>query len=311
MAGMKACVIFNPAARGARARRVLNEVRALGGEAVLRPTHAAGMGRVLAAAAVQEGFETIVAVGGDGTINEVVNGLADVPGGLAGCRLGVLPSGTANVFARELGLSGNVRAAWAAIREGRERVVDVVEMEFVRAGQAERRVFVQLAGAGLDARATEVVSWELKKRVGYLAYVVACLRALRERHPRIEVAGVEGGVEGELVLMGNGERYGGSFRVFPGASLADGLVDVCVFPRVGYGTVWASAWAALTDGWGRMRGVRRFRSGSFALRAASRVPLELDGEPVGVLPATCRVLPSVLRVVGGGGGRRGTGGSQR
>ena len=294
---MRVCVIFNPAAGGEKAGRAATQLRALGPEAILRPTAAAGMARQLAAEAVRDGFTTIAAVGGDGTINEVLNGMADEPEGWARARLAVLPQGTANVLARELGLPRHLEKAWQVVQQGRERVMDVIETTFQREGETQRRAFIQLAGAGFDARATELVDWKLKKRAGYFAYVVACLKVLREQRPIIEASSLEKSARGELILIGNGRFYGGSFRVFPGAEMSDGLMDVCVFPKVSYGVTLQCCWAAATDGWRRLRPVQRFRVSSLNLKAQARVPLELDGEPVGILPASCRVLPSAVRVV--------------
>src|SRR5438477_10710155 len=107
---MKTCVIFNPAARGEKANRFREHLGALSAQCALKPTYAAGAGRALASEAVREGFELIVAAGGDGTVNEVVNGIGDEPNGFANVRLGVLPLGTINVFAKELGMPGNFAA---------------------------------------------------------------------------------------------------------------------------------------------------------------------------------------------------------
>ena len=96
----KICVVFNPTARGDKARRFRKSLEELRERCVLKPTDAAGAARRLAAEAVQEGFSTIVAAGGDGTLNEVLNGIGDVEGGFERTRLGVLPLGTINVFAR-------------------------------------------------------------------------------------------------------------------------------------------------------------------------------------------------------------------
>src|SRR3954470_17857846 len=92
------CVIFNPTARGERAKRALGRLQSLEGGCVLKPTFAAGAARQLATEAVSDGFETVVAVGGDGTVHEVLNGIADHPDGLEQTRLAVLPVGTVNVF---------------------------------------------------------------------------------------------------------------------------------------------------------------------------------------------------------------------
>src|SRR6058998_956367 len=167
---MKTCVIFNPAARGQKATQFRDHLATLAARVTLKPTYAAGAGRPLAAEAVREGFETIVAAGGDGTLNEVLNGIGDEPDGFARARLGVLPLGTINVFAREIGMPLDLHRAWAVIRRGRESAIDLPQVEFGATGKSQRRWFAQLAGAGLDAHAVELVDWNLKKSIGFFAY---------------------------------------------------------------------------------------------------------------------------------------------
>ena len=161
---MRTCVIFNPTARGEKAQRFRRHLDAIGAQCTLKLTTAAGDARRLAAEAVAEGFEVIVAAGGDGTLNEVLNGLGDAPDGFERARLGVLPLGTVNVFARELAIPTRLELAWQAIGQGREMRIDLPRVEYQVQGKPQRRYFAQLAGAGLDARAIELVQWELKKR---------------------------------------------------------------------------------------------------------------------------------------------------
>ena len=116
---MRACVIFNPTARGEKANRFRRQLDGIATEAKLRLTADAGEARRLAAEAVGEGFDVIVAAGGDGTLNEVLNGIADAPGGLERACLGVLPLGTVNVFAREVAIPAKFDQAWAVIRRCR------------------------------------------------------------------------------------------------------------------------------------------------------------------------------------------------
>jgi len=158
------CVIFNPAARGEKARHFRDQLAALSSSAALKPTYAPGSGRALAREAVQEGFTTIVAAGGDGTLNEVVNGIHDA-NGTERCRLGVLPLGTINVFARELRLPTAFDAAWRVIESGREQVIDLPSVEFNRDDAPTRQVFAQLAGAGLDSRAMLTHNCDFSQRV--------------------------------------------------------------------------------------------------------------------------------------------------
>jgi diacylglycerol kinase (ATP) len=181
--GVRICVIFNPAARGNKARRFRRHLDALGGVA-FKATAGPGDAQRLAAAAVVEGYDIVAAAGGDGTLNEVLNGLAMTREGLERVRLGVLPLGTVNVFAREMGIPLRLPRAWETLRSGRERSIDLPYVEFRGKTGPERRYFAQLAGAGLDARAVELVSWELKKKAGKLAYVLAGLQAAAGRANR-------------------------------------------------------------------------------------------------------------------------------
>lgn len=294
---MPICVIFNPAAKGHRARRFTQVLDRLKHEAELRATSGPNSAVDLAAAAVRDGFDTVVAAGGDGTLNEVLNGICAVPDGLAKTRLGVLPLGTMNVFARELGLPLDVNAAWQTIRCGAEARVDLAEVQFRAGNVTQTRHFIQMAGAGLDARAIEIVDLRAKKAVGPAAYVMAGLKALCMRQPKIRVKTNDAEVECELVLLGNGRLYGGTFRVFPGASPFDGMLDICVFPKVNFGMLaWCGPVLLLTN---ELPGkaVRRFRASSVTVESAGPVPFEVDGEFGGYLPATFTVKHSLLRVI--------------
>ena len=294
---MRTCVIFNPVARGDKARHFRAWLDGVAGECSLKPTQRAGDARRLAAVAVAENFELIVAAGGDGTVNEVVNGIADAPGGLARSRLGVLPLGTVNVFAREWKISPQLPEAWAMLRRGREISVDLPEAEFAVAGKRERRCFIQMAGAGLDARAIELVSWSLKKKFGPLAYVIAGLQALTETKPLISVNGGGEKISGELVLVGNGRFYGGTFAIFPAAEWADGRLEVCVWARTNFWTLLRCAPGLLLRKRLPEKIVRRLSGEKLELTSAAPAAFELDGEWVGSLPATFSIRREKLRVV--------------
>lgn len=294
---MRICVIFNPAARGEKAKQFRDQLAALSTHVTLKPTYAAGTGRPLAAAAVREGFDVIVAAGGDGTLNEVLNGIGDEPNGFARARLGVLPLGTINVFARELRLPMKFESAWKIIERGRERLIDLPQAEFTQDGHSQRRYFAQLGGAGLDSRAIELVNWEQKKTFGPVAYVVAGFKALAERKPRITVSAANASAEGELVLIGNGRFYGGNFELFPKADLHDGLLDITVFPTVNWETLLRSGWGWLTNQLHSAAGCLALQAGSFTLDSQTKAALELDGENVGRLPAKFSVQRQALRVL--------------
>jgi diacylglycerol kinase family enzyme len=355
---MRTCVILNPAARGDKARHFREQLARFTAHVAFKTTAAPQDARRLAAEAVAEGLEVVVAAGGDGTVNEVLNGMGDADG-FERVRLGVLPLGTVNVFAREMNLPLNVNAAWEVIRRARETRIDLPYAEFSngnektspsprrnpesfrgkaeRAGPSprrsgfghaggvrgiefeqndllsparsslgggagepsaplQRRYFAQMAGAGLDARAIELLDWQHKKAVGPLAYVVAGFRAVREPQPKITVTAGGQNVTGELVLVGNGKFYGGRFEVFPGADLRDGLLEVCVVPRVTWMTLVRNGLVLLLSG--RLpSGVQRIQTPSFTLTAESCAAFELDGEWVGRLPVTFGVGCERLRVI--------------
>lgn len=287
----KLFVIFNPAARGEKSQRLHRFLEGKAGPTVtLAPTQRAGDATNLAAQGVADGYDVIVAAGGDGTINEVINGF-----GASGATLGVLPLGTANVFARELRMPLKFEAAWATVERGIVRTVDLGVAEF----GGQRRLFAQLAGVGFDARAVRAANWELKKRFGSLSYVWAGLVALRDQKADVEVVAEDAGVtaRGASVLVGNGRFYGGSFPLFPDAKLDDGLLDVCVFERSGYINALRYGLGALRGSHTKQRGVRYFQSARFTCRTVSAAPLELDGEDAGDVPVLFRLEPQALRVI--------------
>ena len=293
---MQICVIFNPAARGNQARRFRRHLDEIAANRALKATSAPGDARRLAAQAVADGFDLIVAAGGDGTVNETLNGLGDVPGGFARARLGVLPLGTVNVFARELKIPRNIPQAWQVLLSDREMKVDLPWAEFSTEGRRKKVYFAQLAGAGLDARAIELVSWSLKKRVGPFAYVVAGLRALRETKPTITVQAGARTMAGELVLIGNGQLYGGAFNIFPAARLDSGIFELCSVPRMDWWTLLRCAPGLLLRGTLPAHAVQRLMASRFTLSSPTPAAFELDGDWIGHLPVEFGLEPQALRV---------------
>lgn len=293
---VRVCVIFNPAARGRRARKLLASVQALSRSATLLPTTAPGSASELAAGAAQDGFDVIVAAGGDGTINEVLNGICRVPGALDRVRLGVLPVGTMNVFAREMRIPRRIKEAWELVLAGTETRIDIGVVEFGEPVSV-RRCFLQLAGVGLDARAIELVNLQLKQWIGPVAYVLALVRALASPQPKLTLE-LQGHTESaEFVLIGNGKRYGGPFRVFPEADPTDGALDVCLFKSASFERIAAAGLYMLLTTRVPRRAGTRFRSSLIQVSSPVRAPVEVDGELAGYLPARFTLLPRALRLI--------------
>lgn len=293
---MRICVIFNPTAKGDKARNFRRQLGEFAADATLRPTTNAGAARDLARSAAEEGFETIVAAGGDGTLNEVVNGIGDAENGFKRCRFGVIPLGTVNVFALELGIPFGLEEAWQIIRAAKERKIDLAEATFRVGDKRVTRRFLQMAGAGWDARAVEMVSWTLKKRIGRFAYVWAGLGAMKAK-TKISVRGQCESAEGDFVLIGNGKFYAGKYPFLYKAELEDGVLDVTVFPEFQWGSLAGCVTNFLLGRYFRPGCQAYFQSAKLELTSEAVTPLQLDGELVGHLPAEISLLPKTLRVI--------------
>ena len=290
-------LIFNPAARGDKARRFRESLGQLRNECTLLETTGPGSATALAAQAVHDGCKTIVASGGDGTVNEVVNGLAQARSGLGQAQLGILPLGTMNVFARELGIPLSPRRAWETVRLGQARAVDLPLAKVqTDAGPAER-CFVQMAGAGLDADAVGGVSIALKKKIGPLAYLFSTLAALKAKPPRLTATWAGGSARGEWMCVGNGRFFGGPVVLFPDAKLSDGRLDLCVFPRINPGSVSRGVTSMALGQIGDWPGAEHHRMSELTIDGPAGTRVQADGEFIGTLPVTITLRPRALRVL--------------
>ena len=282
---MRTCLIFNPTAKGDKARRLQRHFDVIESDCTLKQTYAQGAAHSLAAEAVREGYDIIVAAGGDGTLNEVANGIAEIPDGLEKVKLGVIPLGTVNVFAREVGLPMNLKEAWRTIQQGHSQRIALPEVEFQQDGTTQRRHFIQLAGVGLDARAVELVNWQLKKAVGPLAYIIAGSKALFEKKPHVEINHDEGSLEGVFAMIGNGRFYGGSFPILPDADLEEQQLQVCSLPGLGISNLFHGGIASVTGFKKRIAGASYPKSKELTLTATPTTPVQVDGEAIGHTPA--------------------------
>ncbi|MFQ3169247.1 MAG: YegS/Rv2252/BmrU family lipid kinase [Limisphaerales bacterium] len=290
-------LIFNPTARGDKAQRFRESLGQLQNECMLLETTAPGSATDLAAKAIRDGYKTIVATGGDGTVNEVVNGLAKERDGLDQAQLGILPLGTMNVFARELGIPLSVKRAWETIRHGQTRTIDLPLAKVqTDDGQAER-CFVQMAGAGLDADAVGGVSIALKKKIGPLAYLFSTLAALMAKPPRLTAKWDGGSATGEWMCVGNGRFFGGPVVLFPDAKLNDGRLDLCVFPRINPGSVSRGVTSMALGQIGDWPGAEHYRVSEFTIYGPAGTRVQTDGDFIGTLPVTITLRPRALKVI--------------
>jgi len=268
-------VVMRPGLDADRLRELETEagrLRAEGHEVELTETAAPGDGARLAREASESGAGVVVAAGGDGTLNEVVNGLGAAS---RRARLAVVPLGTANDFAGGLGVPESPAAALRLAVHGRARETDLA--------RCNDRWFINVSTGGFGAEATEQAPSESKKLLGPWAYVVKGARQftdLRAVRARFET---ETGVlhDGEFLLfaVGNGKRTGGGSMLTPRAELDDGLLDVTVVkavPRVDFLTLLPDLRAGTHL---ESPDIRYDRVASLTVRTAEPVTVNVDGEP--------------------------------
>lgn len=281
-------LIANPVAGGdARARiaRAQAHLAQRGCQVELCLTAARGDARKAAAAARAEGFDRVIAAGGDGTLNEVLNGL--VPSSIP---LAFLPLGTTNVFALEVGIPFEVEAACDIAVDGEPRPVCL--------GQAGEERFLLMLSAGFDAEVVYRVSSRLKRWTGKFAYAAcACTTLLRHSPPPLELLREDGLVlRGYGVVIGNGRLYGGKFSFTPAASLEAPELDVCLLLRPGRMALLA---ALLRVALGRPLDpaqALQFKTSGLEVRGAG-VHAQFDGDYLSRLPLRVEAVPGELLLV--------------
>ena len=279
-------VIFNPAAGNEQANYWQERVESIARGCPVRTTSSSGEAEVFARQAVEEGFEKIVAAGGDGTANQVVNGLAG-----SKIALGLLPIGTVNVFATELGLpSHNLELCWDVIQDNNMRLVDLPS--------ANGKHFVQLAGVGLDAQVVKETSLAFKRSFGPLSYLISAAQIAARQPPKLSIESEDASVkEGSFVLIGNGRLYGGPFPFFKHALINDGLIDVVVFKRLGYLGIIKYLQDVVFSSHIRVPEIEYFQTGRLRITSEQDVPVELDGELAGNCPVDFQIKEKALRVL--------------
>lgn len=267
---------------------------ALPGATILQTTRAGEAGEI-AHRAANEGAEIVIAAGGDGTLGEVLNGVFG-----SGARLGVLPLGTGNDFARCLGIGTDLERALQVVKSGEFRVVDVGKVEI----DGQNRYFLNVAGAGFDSRVAARINGHrpkiLAKLGGTSAYLVACLAEMR-RFPlsriRLELNGERVESRAVLCAFANASSYGGGMIVAPDADLSDGLFEICLIKDLSrLHFLWAFPQVFAGKHVHHPR-VEMFQSARVRLESEPKLPVLVDGEIVGMTPAIFEIVPRAVAVL--------------
>lgn len=301
---MKTCVILNPNAGGATgAREVLARHTEARNDLVIRCTAEAGEARRMAARAREEGFGRVVAAGGDGTLNEVINGLAPE---LDGIEVGLIPLGTGNDLARTLEIPRQPEAAVELAATGTARPVDVVRVE----GEAVHH-FLNASAGGFSGEVNEVLDQdpEVKAAWGPLSYVRGAFEALSELEPYRTRIVLDPGGPGEErirlaavnVVVANARFVAGGIHVAPRAECDDGLLDLVVVRAAPVGRLSLLASKVLVSQHLDDELIVHRQVTRLEIRAEPAMTFNADGEPIGPTPLLYEVLPGALRFVTPGG----------
>ena len=294
MAGAgKTCVILNPSAGNVRDVEEIEAQIARLPNAEIRLTTKAGSAARSARTALRDGSELIIAAGGDGTLNEVINGIGE---NLGDAAVGLIPLGTGNDFARTIGVPPNVDEAIDLILRKDTRAIDLV-----RVTSDEARYFVNVSAGGFSGLVDEKLTPEMKKTWGPLAYLRSAAAALPELRAYRTTLAFDNAeslmIELYNVVVANGRYVGGGTMIAPEASVDDGLLDIVLIPkRPATELALLAAQVALAT---------HLSSDTIVFRRASKLTVNskpgmwfnVDGELVGNEPARFEILPRALRFI--------------
>lgn len=292
----RAILISNPKTGryGARRLRPIEEValqlQSLGVEVEVKLTGAPGEATEFAAHAARNGNSDVIVAGGDGTINEAIQGLAGTK-----ARLAIIPRGTANVLARELKLPLDDEQATLIAARGKARRIHLGLATEETTGTS--RLFVLMAGIGLDASVVQRVQPRLKKRIGKGAFWISGLSHLADWQPTPFTLEIDGQrYIGTFAAIGKAAHYGGDLLITPGARLEEPQFEICLIETLSRLRYLQLLSYAVRAGMPRNKpGVRFVKTAS--VRATGDAPVQVDGELIGQLPMRFEIAPHSLEVI--------------
>ena len=243
-------------------------------------TEAPGHAVSLAKEGMQKGYDTVVACGGDGTINEVVRGIHEY-GVRRQVNLGIVPCGTGNDLVRALNIPLNIEKAVEILKNARVQNLDI--------GMIEGKYFMNVVGIGFDGAVANEINKNVKKLKGTAAYLYAVFKVLMQYRSPEMVINIDGEIlKGRyfLVAIGNGQYYGGGMKILPTAVPADGLLEVCVVRDVPAIEVIRMLPSIFKGNHIGHRAVKIYRGKRITVESKEEVIVQADGELLGALPMT-------------------------
>ena len=295
-------IIVNPAAgcgsTGRKWTRIRDYLTRSGLSFDFAHTEYRGHAMELAREAALAGYKIVVAAGGDGTLNEVVNGLMD-SGNTSDTSLGVLNTGTGCDFARFLGVSRDYRQACMHLINPRIIKSDVGVVEYQKDGAADYRYFISAAGFGMDGEVVETAVKSPRIIHGNIPYFLGILQSLgtyknKDIHLQLDDHGED--VRICSVIVANGGFYAGGAHIAPEASVQDGAFEVMILGDVGKLELVQVFPAAYRGTHVTHPKIRIERASRVNVQSSERILIQADGELVGEGPATFRVMPGALNI---------------
>jgi diacylglycerol kinase (ATP) len=290
---VKPYVIFNPAAGSAGNREIILKRLQRLRPCIISTTKKGGDAERFAKRAIREKCDYIIAAGGDGTVNEAVNGIATHSEQV---RLGILPLGTGNDFARSLALPRSIGENIAVLRAGRAKRLDIVRVRNNRT-----RHFINVAAGGFSGLINEKMTPQIKRTWGPLAYVRGAAAALRNLHAYKAGITLDDGEQfsTELynIVIANGRFAAAGLPIAPAANLSDGLLDLILIPKLAASSLALLAAEIVLGKHLQNQAIVFRRAKKIAVRARPKMWFNVDGELVGHVPAVFQVVPRALKVV--------------
>ena len=289
----RARLIYNPTAGREEVRKripeILDILESAGLETSCHATKGVGDAMRAARKAVDSRFDLVIAAGGDGTVSEVINGLAEQPYRPA---LGIIPAGTTNDFARAIGLPRSILKATEVIAKGKATPIDI--------GKINDKYFINIAGGGVLTTLTYEVPSKLKTLLGQMAYYMKGLEKLPSLTPiQMKIQADHYVIEDEIMmfLIANSNSVGGFEKIAPNARLNDGMFDILIIKKMSLPEFIRVATMALKGEHIHDPAVIYFQAKTLKATSPEKVVLNLDGEIGGKCPCTFTTLPRHIRLI--------------
>jgi YegS/Rv2252/BmrU family lipid kinase len=271
---VRACLITNPKSGHGKLdiSAPVTILRAQGWEVVVREKLEGGQATELAKEAAKEGFNVVVDCGGDGTLNELVEGVVGTD-----VAVGTLPGGTANVWSHEMGISQKLDVAARQLAGSERRRVDV---GVLTVNGKHKHNFILMAGLGFDGAVINSLSKPLKQRLGKLAYgpaLMSATRAFRATPVRVRMDEIQWEGNVTQIIVGNSRRYAGVTSVTPNAYIDDGLLDICLITADGPIQIGRQLGSLLVRQQPSIASAQMYRAATVSIDARFLLPVQLDG----------------------------------